>query len=161
LKPQDVLSYSFSAIRLRKLRAALTTLGVVIGIAAIVALLSVTQGLQATITRELQSGFATNTLIVTAGSGGGFGFGGGNSGFTLLVANTTEINKLEYVDTSLAIIQRGVAGSYIDCGDKTIRTTLVGVDFAEYASAYGSTFVAGMGEIPVNPSNDSIVIGSL
>jgi putative ABC transport system permease protein len=61
------LSYSFSAIRLRKLRAGLTTLGVVIGIAAIVALLSITQGLQARITQQLQTGFANDTLIVSAG----------------------------------------------------------------------------------------------
>jgi putative ABC transport system permease protein len=58
MKARDVFSYSFSAIRLRKLRAGLTTLGVVIGIAAIVALLSITQGLQNTITGELQKGLA-------------------------------------------------------------------------------------------------------
>ncbi|MGA9387468.1 MAG: ABC transporter permease, partial [Candidatus Bathyarchaeia archaeon] len=92
MKAQDVLSYSFSAIKLRKLRAGLTTLGVVIGIAAIVALLSITQGLQATITRQLQTGFTTDTLIVSTGAGLGGGFGAGaegrgtaNSGFKLLV----------------------------------------------------------------------------
>ena len=56
MKTYDVLGYSFSAIKLRKLRAALTTLGVIIGIAAIVALLSITQGLQATITNSLTEG---------------------------------------------------------------------------------------------------------
>jgi hypothetical protein len=66
----DIFGYSLSAIKLRKLRAALTTLGVVIGIAAIVALLSITQGLQATITGELNQGLSANTLIVTPGSGG-------------------------------------------------------------------------------------------
>jgi len=53
MRARDVFGYSFSAIRLRKLRAGLTTLGVVIGIAAIVALLSITQGLQNTITSQL------------------------------------------------------------------------------------------------------------
>src|SRR5664279_4652376 len=86
MKTIDIFGYSFSAIKLRKLRAALTTLGVVIGIAAIVALLSITQGLQATLTGQLNQGLSTNTLIVTAGSsgvlgggasGGGGGFGGG------------------------------------------------------------------------------------
>ena len=66
MKTIDIFGYSFSAIRLRKLRAALTTLGVIIGIAAIVALLSITQGLQTTITNSLQQGLSTNTLIVTA-----------------------------------------------------------------------------------------------
>ena len=67
MKTRDVLSYSFSAIKLRKLRAGLTALGVVIGIAAIVALLSITQGLSVTITGQIQKGLATNTLIVTPG----------------------------------------------------------------------------------------------
>jgi putative ABC transport system permease protein len=70
MKIVDIFGYSFSAIKLRKLRAALTTLGVVIGIAAIVALLSITQGLQATITGQLNQGLSANTLIVTPGSGG-------------------------------------------------------------------------------------------
>src|SRR5512138_1343224 len=78
----DIFGYSFSAIKLRKLRAALTTLGVIIGIAAIVALLSITQGLQATITGQLNQGLSANTLIVTPGSGGAFGgaTGGGAGG---------------------------------------------------------------------------------
>ena len=113
MRARDVLSYSFSAIRLRKLRAGLTTLGVVIGIAAIVALLSISQGLQSTITAQLQRGFATDTLIVTAGGGGGFGTGGGlsgggDSGFQLLVSDTQTINGLPNVDSSVAIIQKAV-----------------------------------------------------
>jgi putative ABC transport system permease protein len=95
MRARDVFSYSFSAIRLRKLRAGLTTLGVVIGIAAIVALLSITTGLQDTITTQLNQGLATDTLIVSPGAGvlgggggGGFGggLGGGDSGYKRLTA---------------------------------------------------------------------------
>jgi len=165
LKAQDILSYSFGAIRLRKLRAGLTTLGVVIGIAAIVALLSITQGLQATITRQLQTGFATNTLIVSTGGGfgGGFGLGaeaGGaaNSGFKLFVNATQKISNLNNtnVETSMAIIQRA---GWVGNGTTNRATTIVGVDFAEYASIYSSTFVAENGTIPLNPENETIVVG--
>ncbi len=160
MKAQDILSYSFSAIKLRKLRAGLTTLGVVIGIAAIVALLSITQGLQDTITRQLQTGFATNTLIVSTGGGFGFGAEGGvgaaNSGFKLLVNDTQKINNITNVETSIAIIQRG--GS-IKSGERARNATIVGVDFAEYASIYSSTFVVESGEIPLNPENEMIVVG--
>ena len=73
MKSRDTLGYSFSAIRLRKLRSGLTTLGIVIGIAAIVALLSFTQGFQVTMTAQFQEGFATDTLVVSAGGAfGGF-----------------------------------------------------------------------------------------
>ena len=164
MKVRDVLSYSFSAIRLRKLRAGLTTLGVVIGIAAIVALLSITQGLQATITRQLQTGFATDTLIVSTGGGLGLGFGAGaqgrvgetNSGFTLLVNYTQIIDNITNVDTSLAIIQRVGTVEFNGTGQ---NVTIVGVDFAEYASIYSSTFVAESGSVPLNPGSDTIVVG--
>jgi putative ABC transport system permease protein len=160
MKAQDVLAYSFGAIRLRKLRAGLTTLGVVIGIAAIVALLSITQGLQETITGQLQAGFATDTLIVSPGGGFGNGaqggIGGGDSGFKLLVSDTQIINGVENVETSIAVIQK--AGN-ITVGASSRFVSLVGVDFAEYASIYSSTFVAESGEIPSSPANDTIVVG--
>jgi len=159
MKARDILSYSFSAIRLRKLRAGLTTLGVVIGIAAIVALLSISQGLQATITSQLERGFATDTLIVTAG-GGSFGMGGGlggggDSGFKLLVSDTQIINNLPNVDTSVAIVEKLVN---VTIGSTNRVSTVVGVNFTEYYAIYSDTFKADTGTIPLNPENDSIVI---
>ena len=160
MKAQDILSYSFSAIRLRKLRAGLTTLGVVIGIAAIVALLSISQGLQTTITRQLERGFATDTLIVTSGSGGG-GFGGGfgggvDSGFALLVNDTQTINALPNVDTSIAVIQRVVN---VTVGGTNRIATVEGVDFTEYRYVYGDTFAVDRGTLQPNPQNDTVVLG--
>jgi putative ABC transport system permease protein len=161
VRARDVLSYSFSAIKLRKLRAGLTTLGVVIGIAAIVALLSISQGLQSTITAQLQRGFATDTLIVTAGGGGGFGMGGGlggggDSGFQLLVSDTQTINSLPNVDSSVAIIQKVVN---VSVGGTNKMGTVTGVDFASYLDIYGDTFKASDGTISIPPNNDSIIVG--
>jgi putative ABC transport system permease protein len=161
MKAGDILSYSFSAIRLRKLRAGLTTLGVVIGIAAIVALLSITQGLQATITHQLQTGFATDTLIVSLGGGLGAGVGGARttagSGFRLLVNYTQTINGLSpNITTSIAVIQRS---GFVKVGNETLVTTIVGVDFAGYQDIYSSTFVDETGSITLNPTNDTVVIG--
>jgi putative ABC transport system permease protein len=160
VRAEDILSYSFSAIKLRKLRAGLTTLGVVIGIAAIVALLSISQGLQSTISAQLQRGFATDTLIVTAGGGGGFGIGGGlgggDSGFQLLVSDTQTINGLPNVDSSVAIIQKVVN---VSVGGTNKMGTATGVDFAEYLDIYRDTFKAGNGTISIPPNNDSIIVG--
>jgi len=154
------LSYSFSAIKLRKLRAGLTTLGVVIGIAAIVALLSITQGLQDTITVQLQKGFATDTLIVSTGRGFGLGAEGGmgavDSGFKLLVNDTQTINEIKNVEMSIAIIQKV---GYVRFGERVRTTTIVGVDFAKYANIYSSTFVAESGDIPPNLENETVVVG--
>ena len=171
MRVPDVFSYSFSAIKLRKLRAALTTLGVVIGIAAIVALLSITQGLQTTITSQLERGLSADTLIVVPGSsalgggegGGGFGgggFGGSSSNAPLHINYTDEINNLSPdIITSFAVVQKA---GYVQNGSGVIRivTTITGVNFSQYANAYSTTFVAATGSIPLNPSNDEIVVGA-
>ena len=180
MKTVDIFGYSFSAIKLRKLRAALTTLGVIIGIAAIVALLSITQGLQATITGQLNQGLSANTLIVTpgsggaltgggAGGGGGGGFGGGgggglgggstdNSGFKLYVNYTTEINALSTdIDTSIAVISRG---GFIQTDTLNRSVTIYGVDFNQYSNLYSTTFVAASGSIPAVPSENDVVVGT-
>jgi len=167
MRTRDVLGYSFSAIKLRKLRAGLTTLGVVIGIAAIVALLSITQGLQNTITMQLETGLATDTLIVSSGrsvfsqggAGIGGGIGGGDSGFKLLLNDTATINGLSPdIEGSVAVIQRGV---YFQNSERSFVINVLGVDFAEYEAIYGgNTFVAESGTINLNPLNDEVVIGN-
>ena len=184
MKTYDILGYSFSAIKLRKLRAALTTLGVIIGIAAIVALLSITQGLQATITNQLQKGLSTNTLIVTpgqsalaqatsgsssgkglGGSGagrGGLGLGGAgasSSGFNLYVNYTQQIDALSPdIVGSFAVIERS---GYVDADGVNTSVTIYGVNFAQYAQEYSKTFVAASGTIPLNPTNNETVVGTL
>jgi putative ABC transport system permease protein len=175
MKARDVFSYSFSAIKLRKLRAALTTLGVVIGIAAIVALLSITQGMQTTITTQLSQGLATDTLIVTQNTGGfgggGGGFGGGNGGgiggrglassnFKLFINYTNEINSTldPGIESAFAVITQS---GYIQLGDQTRQVdTITGVDFAAYANTYGSTFIAAKGKVSLAPADDDIVVGA-
>jgi putative ABC transport system permease protein len=175
MKTFDIFGYSFSAIKLRKLRAALTTLGVVIGIAAIVALLSITQGLQATITGELNQGLSANTLIVTPSSGGGLGgaggfggggFGGGlgggessgSSGFALYVNYTSEINALSPdIDTSVAVISQG---GYVQTDNLNRSVTIYGVDFEQYAQVYSTTFIAESGTIPTNPADTDAIVGT-
>jgi putative ABC transport system permease protein len=161
LRTRDIFSYSFSAIRLRKLRAGLTTLGVVIGIAAIVALLSITQGLQSTITMQLEKGLATNTLIVSPGRGLGGGMGGtigtGTSSSKLFLNDIATVNEASTnIEASIAIVQRQV---YVQSDNHTFAVNVICVDFAKYADFYSSTFVADNGTIGLNPENDAIVIG--
>lgn len=153
----DVLGYSFSAIRLRKLRAGLTTMGVAIGIAAIVSLLSFTAGLQVTMTAEFEEGFGTDTLSVSAGSSM-FGFlgGGDDSDFSLLVNDTDVINSIEHVEASVATMTKTVEANF---SGTVLPLSLSGVDFASYESMY-STFVAEEGSIPSSPTDTDVIIGS-
>ncbi len=156
MKSRDTLSYSFAAIRLRKLRSGLTTLGIVIGIAAIVALLSFTQGFEVSITNQFQEGFSTDTLIVSSQPPMQMP-GGGESSDLIMYTNDTE--SIETIDgvtfatplvTGRAIIESDVAST---------TGTVTGVNYTELKPLYSTTFVAELGEIPEEPSNDSVIIG--
>ncbi len=151
MKTRDIFSYAFSAIKLRKLRAGLTTLGVVIGIAAIVALLSLGQGFQDAITAQFQKGFATNTLIVSPRGLQG------ESSYQLFVNDTKTIEAIQNVTSAVPIIQKTV---YATAGERTFLTNVAGVNFSQYMTVYSNTFVAQEGSIPSNPANESIVIGA-
>jgi len=151
VKARDIFSYAFSAIKLRKLRAGLTTLGVVIGIAAIVALLSLGQGFQDAITAQFQKGFATNTLIVSPRSLQG------ESSYQLFVNDARTIEDIQNVSSAVPIMQKMVQAKI---GERAFLTNVAGVNFSQYMNVYSSTFVAQEGSIPSNPANESIVIGA-
>ena len=175
MRTRDVFSYSFSVIKLRKLRAGLTILGVVIGIAAIVALLSISQGLQTTITNQVEKGVGANTLVVTAGKNG-FGASGVLSTGSLIPSAPTSLSGttsaprlyLNYtnevqalspnIKSVVAVVQQS---GFIQNGDKVIQISggIVVVNFSEYVNTYGDTFKAQSGTIPLNPSDNDVVIG--
>jgi putative ABC transport system permease protein len=55
---------AFHALRANKLRSILTTLGIIIGVAAVIAVVSIVQGLQFMITKELQGVGATYVMVL-------------------------------------------------------------------------------------------------
>jgi putative ABC transport system permease protein len=61
----ESLRTAATALTTNKLRAALTMLGIIIGVASVVALLSIGEGVEATITDQIQS-IGSNLLFVTA-----------------------------------------------------------------------------------------------
>lgn len=65
----DILAYSFNSLRHRKARAWLTVLGIVIGIASVVALLTIGQGFQEEVNRQLGQ-LGSRTIFITPIAGG-------------------------------------------------------------------------------------------
>ena len=72
----DLLRMSISSLRRRKLRTFLTILGVVIGTASIVVMISLGLGLQQSMYEEVEQNGGTTSLTVTGKDGGGMMFGG-------------------------------------------------------------------------------------
>ncbi|MCS6801735.1 MAG: ABC transporter permease [Chloroflexota bacterium] len=58
---------AFAALAANKLRAALTMLGIIIGVAAVIALMSIGKGVQATVTAQIQ-GLGSNLVFIRPGA---------------------------------------------------------------------------------------------
>jgi len=97
MKITDLIGLAFSRLGTGKMRAALTMLGVVIGVASVVALVSVAQGATKGISDRLQS-LGTNLLTVSPGftttgaTRGGFG-----TATTLTVDDASALSQLDGV----------------------------------------------------------------
>jgi putative ABC transport system permease protein len=77
MKIKRVFQDMFTSLSANKMRTGLTVLGIVIGVAAVIAMLSIGQGAQQSITNSINS-IGTNLLFVSSGAGARF-FGGGTN----------------------------------------------------------------------------------
>ncbi|MGO9179242.1 MAG: ABC transporter permease [Candidatus Limnocylindrales bacterium] len=94
MKLTDLLGLALSRLGTGKLRTALTMLGIIIGVASVVALVSVAQGATSGINSRLES-LGTNLLTVNAGgSVSGATRGAFGSATTLTLDDATAISKL-------------------------------------------------------------------
>jgi len=62
-----IIRVAFRALQRNKMRAALTMLGIIIGVSAVVAMVSIGQGAQAAVQAQIDS-IGTNLLFVSAGA---------------------------------------------------------------------------------------------
>jgi putative ABC transport system permease protein len=77
MKITRIIRETFTSLSANKLRTGLTVLGIVIGVAAVIAMMSVGQGAQNSITSQINA-IGTNVLYVSAGSRARFAQGGFN-----------------------------------------------------------------------------------
>jgi putative ABC transport system permease protein len=96
----ESIRVSLEALFSNKLRSALTTLGVIIGVLAVILLVSIGEGARRYISNELE-GLGTNILIVTQGKTE-------TSGGSMMMATTGTTHKLTY-DDAKAIKRRSWA----------------------------------------------------
>ncbi|MBD3194213.1 MAG: FtsX-like permease family protein [Candidatus Lokiarchaeota archaeon] len=155
MKIFDILKYSGRSLKSQKWRSFLTILGVLIGIAAIVALTSLGNGFESTITGQLESGFATNTLIVSKKSGT---FEQPDPLFNLYYENRSVFEGIDHIDLAMPVLQVTCNVSFGD--DQINAFPVYGVDYNNYSYIFPSSFVAKEGGIPTNSSTTNYVVGS-
>lgn len=131
MKYLDILTMSFNSLTHRKLRSWLTVLGIVVGVAAVVGLISIGQGLQQSVQSQL-SGLGANLITVSLGfqrAGGGFGFGGEQRS-TLSSSNLTQTDVRIIKSTPGVLYVNGIVNGRTDVtyASQTASLSVQGVD---------------------------------
>jgi putative ABC transport system permease protein len=136
----DLFHETFLALTNNKVRSSLTILGIVVGIASVILMVSIGQGSQAAITSSIQSA-GSNLLMITPGGGGFFPGqrgGGGGDRATLTEKDVKAVQDLPGVagvapesSSQYAVATAG--------GSTTVRVTGVSGSYTEVKSIETST----------------------
>ncbi len=127
MKIEDIVHETYTALSANKVRSGLTILGIVIGIASVIAMVSIGTGASASITSSIQS-LGSNLIQVTPGAQRtqGFGVSAGRGGAKTLTnddaaAIAAQVDNIQAVDSE-------VSGRYqvVAKGTNT-NTTVLGV----------------------------------
>ncbi len=125
----EALRLALRRLRTNLLRTALTTLGVIIGVASLVALIGVGEGTQAAITNQI-AGLGTNLLSVNAGAATVGGVrGAAGSASTLTIADAGAIGSLDGVEAVAP--EMSVSNVVVVNGRSNTTTSMTGTTPAE------------------------------
>jgi putative ABC transport system permease protein len=165
MRIDDIIRFSTNSLMHRGLRSWLTIFGVVIGVAAVVSIISIGSGTQQAISSQL-GGLGANILTITSGSGRA-GFGGFSGGLETqrATSTTTQIQNLSVKDVQTIKAVSGV--QYVDgivSGrasvvylSQTISLSVQGVDPLAWKEM--STTTLDSGRYLTQGDFNSIVIG--
>ncbi|MCU1486999.1 MAG: hypothetical protein JWN67_3745 [Actinomycetia bacterium] len=149
----DNLRIALQGLLANRLRSALTMLGILIGVGAVIVLVAVGNGSSIAVQRQIQ-GLGTNTLTVQTGGFGGFGGGGGRrNGTTSRSVTLTAADVKGLQDEALApdvkevapTVNASVTGTYEGATHQPsqfLGTTANYAEIRNYEVSEGSFFTA-------------------
>lgn len=125
MKLVDLAQFSFSAVSAGRMRSGLTALGIAIGIAAVVLLTSMGEGLQRYMIGEF-SQFGTHLIAINPGKTSTMGFSGAlvNTVRPLSLDDSEAIKRLHQVIETVPLVQ---GNAQLEAGERQRRTVVYGV----------------------------------
>jgi len=123
----ESLRLSFSSIRANKMRSTLTMLGVIIGVAAVISMLSIGRGAKEAVESRITA-MGTNLLFIRPGSisEGGVSMGGGTAA-TLTYEDAVALADPANVPSAEAVAPESMTGGQVVYMGNNVRTRVVGV----------------------------------
>ena len=136
------LRVALDGLAVNKMRSALTMLGVIIGVGAVIALMSIGEGAQASITEQISS-IGTNLLFVAPGAAS-FGpvHDTAGSATTLTYDDAQAIADPGNVPDAAAVAPEFSQNTQVIFGDANVNASVLGTT-GEYLSAYDLELASG------------------
>ena len=122
---RDFATLAFGALLAHRLRSVLTLLGIAVGIAAVVLLTSIGEGVHRFVLSEFTQ-FGTRLVGVTPGRTTTLGIPGAIIGTVrpLSIDDSEAIRRLPHVEAAVPVLQGNAA---VEAGNRSRRTTVIGV----------------------------------
>lgn len=120
----ESIRVSLRALRANKLRSSLTMLGIIIGVAAVIAMVGIGNGATASITSQIQ-GMGSNLLTISPGQSNSGGVNGGAGSSASL--SMTDVDKLQTLGSSVkAVAPIASASAQVVLGSGNTSTSING-----------------------------------
>jgi len=128
MKFQDTLEETLSALMSNKVRTSLTMLGIIIGIASVIVMVSVGQGASKSITERIESN-GSNLLMIMPGSAGTIGYGARQQSGTAQSLTTEDSEQILQLVSYVKAVTNEISGRYqiVYKGSNT-NTSVMGTD---------------------------------
>jgi putative ABC transport system permease protein len=160
MKTYDIFKLSLSHVRKSKMRSWLTIIGIVIGVAAIVAIISIGEGMQASVQKSLGS-LGADLITVTPGYSRATGMGGGHGpeggGVSTVNLTDKDVNMIKQVPGILYVNGVVSGRSDIILGNEKTSVSISGVDTTIWRSIITTELEAGRYLQPGD--SNAVVIG--
>ena len=148
----ELAELAMNSLRYRSLRSWLAVLGIVIGVAAIVSLISISTGLNQNIQKSL-SGLGANIITITSGASraGSLGFGGGAPPGGAGGGTTASQKKITFAEADALRTIPGVGqvdarlqgNGRVTYNNRNMSSTVIGVEPSAFPASTASTVVIG------------------
>jgi putative ABC transport system permease protein len=157
----EQLRVALRALSVNKLRSSLTMLGIIIGVGAVITLLSVGQGVQNLVTGQLQS-IGTNLLFVVPGNMSDSQMQARSGGFQqMTLADAIAIGDPANAPDVIAVAPELMSSAEVSYGKKTVRVNTSGVTpIYETVRNFPVTDGRFISETDINSKARVAVIGS-
>ena len=155
----EIISTAIEALWLQKTRTVLAVLGIVIGIGAVIALVSIGQSAKQSVENQISS-LGSNLLTVSPGSASAGGIRGQSSVKTLTNEDATAISTSSSITTVAKVLPEVSSRSQLSNGKNNTNTSVVGAT-SVYLSVHNTTLESGnfFGDRDVQAQSKVVVVG--